>query len=128
MIRTGEVSAQQLRATCESEAGLTLGLSITGNADAEFRIGHMGHLNPPMLLGTLGTIEAALTAVDAPMGGSGVAAAAAVIAQPPHRHPSQPPAPKTPGPNVSAAAWGVHQFSAIAPPNACGISASAIDA
>ncbi len=81
MVRTGEVSAQQMRATCEAEAGLTLGLSIDGSPDSGFRIGHMGHLNPPMLLGTLGTIEAALTALDAPLGASGVAAAAAVIAK-----------------------------------------------
>jgi hypothetical protein len=39
----------------------------------------MGHLNPPAVLGTLGTIEAALTAMHAPLGGSGVAAAAAVV-------------------------------------------------
>ena len=39
----------------------------------------MGHLNPPMILGTLGTIEATLTAMGAPMSKSGVAAAAAVI-------------------------------------------------
>jgi alanine-glyoxylate transaminase/serine-glyoxylate transaminase/serine-pyruvate transaminase len=45
-----------------------------------FRIGHMGHVNPPMLLGTLGTIEAALSAMGAPMGTSGVAAAATVVA------------------------------------------------
>lgn len=96
MIRTGRVSAQQLRATCESEAGLTLGLSITGNADAEFRIGHMGHLNPPMLLGTLGTIEAALAAIDAPMGASGVAAAAQVIAQATTPAPKPPPGPEDP--------------------------------
>jgi alanine-glyoxylate transaminase/serine-glyoxylate transaminase/serine-pyruvate transaminase len=39
----------------------------------------MGHVNPPMLLGTLGTIEAALHALGAPTGASGVAAAATVI-------------------------------------------------
>ena len=39
----------------------------------------MGHLNPPMVLGTIGTIEAVLTKMKAPVGGSGSAAAAAVI-------------------------------------------------
>jgi alanine-glyoxylate transaminase/serine-glyoxylate transaminase/serine-pyruvate transaminase len=39
----------------------------------------MGHLNPPSVLGTLGTIEAGLAAIGAPTGGSGVAAAAASI-------------------------------------------------
>ncbi len=41
----------------------------------------MGHLNPPMVLGTLATIEAALGAMNAPVGGSGAAAAASVIAE-----------------------------------------------
>lgn len=81
LVRTGEVPAGQIRHTCEGEAGLTLGLNIQGDADAAFRIGHMGHLNPPMLLGTIGTIEAVLGSMDAPMGGSGAAAAASVIAQ-----------------------------------------------
>ena len=39
----------------------------------------MGHLNPPMVLGTVATVEAALHAVDAPIGASGAAAAARVI-------------------------------------------------
>ena len=49
-------------------------------AQRSFRIGHMGSLNPPMVLGTLGTVEAALTAIEGPMPHSGVAAAARVIA------------------------------------------------
>ena len=81
LIRTGEVPAGQIRKTCEHDAGLTLGLNIQGDPDAAFRIGHMGHLNPPMLLGTIGTIEAVLGAISAPMTSSGAAAAAAVIAE-----------------------------------------------
>lgn len=76
-IRTGTIDATELRRRCLDDAGLTLGLGIGGLA--AFRIGHMGHLNPPMLLGTLGTIESALHSLDAPMGGSGVAAAARII-------------------------------------------------
>ena len=41
----------------------------------------MGHVNPPALLGALGTIEAGLRVVGAPLGGSGVASAAEVIAE-----------------------------------------------
>lgn len=78
-IRTGSVDADRLRAVCEDQAGLTLGLGIGARPGSQFRIGHMGHLNPPMLLGTLGTIEAALHALGAPVGASGVAAAADVI-------------------------------------------------
>ena len=80
-VRTGTVDADRLRRLCEDEAGLTLGLGIGSSTDTRFRIGHMGHLNPPMLLGTLGTIEAALHALDAPIAGSGVAAAARVIGE-----------------------------------------------
>ena len=40
----------------------------------------MGHLNPPMLLGTLATIEAGLSRLGIPHGPGGSAAAAAVIA------------------------------------------------
>ncbi len=78
-IRTNSIDVDDLRLRAERDAGLVLGLGI-GADDPRFRIGHMGHLNPPMLLGTLGTIEAVLTAMDAPMGGSGVAAAAAALA------------------------------------------------
>jgi alanine-glyoxylate transaminase/serine-glyoxylate transaminase/serine-pyruvate transaminase len=78
-ISTGTIDADRLRSICEEEAGLTLGLGIGTPSTPRFRIGHMGHLNPPMLLGTLGTIEAALHALGAPVGGSGVAAASRVI-------------------------------------------------
>ena len=78
-ISTGTVDADALRAICEEEMGVTLGLGIGVTDAPRFRIGHMGHLNPPMLLGTLGTVEAALHALDAPIGASGVAAAARSI-------------------------------------------------
>ena len=75
-VLTGDIDAEEIRRRCKEGAGVTLGSAIGGMAN-HFRIGHMGHLNPPMLLGTLGTIEAALVSMGAPMGGSGVAAAAA---------------------------------------------------
>jgi alanine-glyoxylate transaminase/serine-glyoxylate transaminase/serine-pyruvate transaminase len=80
-VLTGAIDAQRLRALCEEGAGLTLGIGLGDFEGRAFRIGHMGHLNPPMVLGALGTIEAALTAMGAPMGGSGVAAAAARVAR-----------------------------------------------
>ncbi len=78
-ITTGSMHSPDFREVCETQAGLTLGIGVGENGDSTFRIGHMGHLNPPMLLGTLGTIEAALHSVGAPMGGSGVAAAAELL-------------------------------------------------
>ncbi|MCP3855100.1 MAG: alanine--glyoxylate aminotransferase family protein [Actinomycetia bacterium] len=79
-ILTGSIDADRLRQVCSAEAGLTLGLGIGEFGGRAFRIGHMGHLNPPMILGTLGTIEASLAAMGAPTGGSGVAAAAGSVA------------------------------------------------
>jgi alanine-glyoxylate transaminase / serine-glyoxylate transaminase / serine-pyruvate transaminase len=79
MILGGSVDADRLRALCFDQAGLTLGIGIGEHEGRGFRIGHMGHLNPPMVLGTLGTVESALAAIDAPTASSGVAAAAAVI-------------------------------------------------
>jgi alanine-glyoxylate transaminase/serine-glyoxylate transaminase/serine-pyruvate transaminase len=80
-VLTGGVDGDRLRSTCDGHAGLTLGIGLGGFGGRAFRIGHMGHLNPPMVLGTLGTIEAALSAMDAPMGGSGVARASEVVAR-----------------------------------------------
>ncbi|WP_424933635.1 pyridoxal-phosphate-dependent aminotransferase family protein [Amaricoccus macauensis] len=85
-IRTGRGEAQRLRAWCETNAGLTLGLGLPasgkGGSDL-FRIGHMGHMNPPMLLGTLATIEAGLVALDIPHGAGALEAAARMIANDP---------------------------------------------
>lgn len=79
-VLTGSVDADRLCLMCEEDAGLVLGKGIGDFAGRAFRIGHMGHMNPPMVLGTLGTVEAALHAMKAPLGGSGVAAAAEAIA------------------------------------------------
>ncbi len=84
-VLTGDIDSEELRRRCKEGAGVTLGSAIGGMGN-HFRIGHMGHLNPPMLLGTLGTIEAALISMDVPLGGSGVAAAAMVVAE--HLDPS----------------------------------------
>ena len=80
-ILTGRVDGKRLRRICEEQSGLVLGVGLGEFADRAFRIGHMGHLNPPMVLGTIGTVEAGLHAIGARIGGSGVAAAATVIAE-----------------------------------------------
>jgi alanine-glyoxylate transaminase/serine-glyoxylate transaminase/serine-pyruvate transaminase len=46
-----------------------------------FRIGHMGHLNVPMIMGALGTIDSALKTLDIPHGNGALDAAAQVIAK-----------------------------------------------
>ena len=80
-VLTGGIDGEALRQLCSKQAGLTLGIGLGDFQGRAFRIGHMGHLNPPMVLGTLATVEAGLTAMDAPIGGSGTARAAAVVAQ-----------------------------------------------
>jgi len=79
-VLTGSVDAERLRTICEDHAGLTLGIGLGTFEGRAFRIGHMGHLNPPMVLGALATIEATLTAMEAPIGASGIAAAAQSLA------------------------------------------------
>jgi len=76
-VRTNTIDAGELRRRSNEQAGLVLGLGI-GDVPG-FRLAHMGHLNPPMLMGALGTIEAVLVSMGAPMTSSGLAAAAAVI-------------------------------------------------
>ncbi|MEM6422438.1 MAG: aminotransferase class V-fold PLP-dependent enzyme [Pseudomonadota bacterium] len=78
-VLTRGIDAERLRRIAEERADLTLGVGLGDFEGGAFRIGHMGHLNPPMLLGTLATIESVLAAMEAPMGGSGVAAAAAHV-------------------------------------------------
>ncbi|MGI9613665.1 MAG: pyridoxal-phosphate-dependent aminotransferase family protein [Acidimicrobiales bacterium] len=80
-VLTGSADAIELARICNDLAGLTLGIAIGEFAGRAVRIAHMGHLNPPMILGTLGTVEAALKAMDVPLGGSGVAAAVDVISE-----------------------------------------------
>lgn len=81
-IATGRGDAAQLRRWCRDVAGLTLGIGLAApDVDTEslFRIGHMGHLNPPMLLGTLATIEAGLHALGIAHAPGGATAAAQAI-------------------------------------------------
>lgn len=78
-ILTGEIDADRLREICNTSAGLTLGIGLGDFDGRAFRIGHMGHMNPPMVLGTLATVEAGLIAMGAPIGGSGLAEAAKVV-------------------------------------------------
>lgn len=80
-VLTGSIEGEKLRSLCETEAGLTLGVGLGDFDGRAFRIGHMGHLNPPMVLGSLATIEAGLKSMGAPLGGSGIEAAVGVIAE-----------------------------------------------
>ncbi|MEM7471263.1 MAG: aminotransferase class V-fold PLP-dependent enzyme [Pseudomonadota bacterium] len=86
-VRIGRENGTRLRNWLTEHAGLTLGIGLgmasdeDPKADGFFRVGHMGHLNTHMLLGTLGSIEAGLRALDIPHGQGGLAAAARVCAE-----------------------------------------------
>ena len=80
-VTTGSIDAVELRRLCRQQMGVTLGLGIGSDESASFRIGHMGHVNAPAILGVLGSIETALTSMGAPMGSSGVQAATAALSQ-----------------------------------------------
>lgn len=80
-VHIGAGNGDALRHWCEHEAGLTLGIGLGRDpASAYFRIGHMGHVNAHMIMGVLGTIQAALLALKIPHGPGGLDAAAAMIA------------------------------------------------
>jgi alanine-glyoxylate transaminase/serine-glyoxylate transaminase/serine-pyruvate transaminase len=60
---------------CKEKCGVVLGVGIGELQGQAFRIAHMGHVNAPMILGTLSVIEMALNALDIPHGKNGAAAA-----------------------------------------------------
>ncbi|MBV9238933.1 MAG: aminotransferase class V-fold PLP-dependent enzyme [Xanthobacteraceae bacterium] len=60
---------------CNFKCGVALARGLGKLNGRAFRIAHMGHINAPMILGTLGVIEMALRALDIPHGGGGVEAA-----------------------------------------------------
>lgn len=65
----------QLHRYCKEKCGVVLGVGIGDLQGAAFRIAHMGHVNAPMILGTLGVIEVGLNALEIPHGRGGAEAA-----------------------------------------------------
>lgn len=59
----------------KEKCGVVLGTGIGDLQGQAFRIAHMGHVNAPMILGTLGVVEVALTALNIPHGKAGADAA-----------------------------------------------------
>ena len=72
---SGSPSANELRAYCTTKCGVVLGTGIGALSGQAFRIAHMGHVNAPMVLGTLSVVEVALHALGIPHGKGGVQAA-----------------------------------------------------
>ena len=67
--------ADRVRDIASERYGVALGRGLAALQGRVFRIGHMGDLNEPMLLGTLGAIELALADAGVPHARGGVEAA-----------------------------------------------------
>ncbi len=78
-ILTGDLDASVLRKIAEDKLNVTLGIGLGISPTGAFRIGHMGHVNAPMVLGTLGSIELALAHMGAAYAPGGVEAAIAAM-------------------------------------------------
>ncbi|WP_027533490.1 alanine--glyoxylate aminotransferase family protein [Bradyrhizobium sp. WSM3983] len=70
-----------LQRYCKEKCGVVLGTGIGDLSGQAFRIAHMGHVNAPMLLGTLGVIEIGLNALKIPHGKGGLEAAVAYLGE-----------------------------------------------
>jgi len=66
---------EALRAYCNKMCGVILGHGIGELSGKAFRVAHMGHVNAPMVLGTLGVIEMSLAALNIPHAKGGAQAA-----------------------------------------------------
>jgi alanine-glyoxylate transaminase / serine-glyoxylate transaminase / serine-pyruvate transaminase len=82
----GAEHGTRLRDWLSANMGVTLGIGLgmasdsDPQADGFFRLGHMGHVNAHMVLGTIGAIQAGLVALDIPHGQGAQEAAADVCA------------------------------------------------
>jgi alanine-glyoxylate transaminase/serine-glyoxylate transaminase/serine-pyruvate transaminase len=85
-VRIGAPHGTALRDWLTEKAGVTLGIGLGMAPPGDpawhgfFRVGHMGHVNAHMVMGTLGAIDAGLKALGIPHGSGALEAAAAVIA------------------------------------------------
>ena len=73
-------SADALRKTALTKYNVSLGGGLGPLGGKVFRIGHLGDLNEPMILGTLASVEMALAVNKVPHGAGGVAAAMEFLA------------------------------------------------
>ena len=78
--RNGE-SAQPLVDYCRQKCGVVLGRRLGQSEGKGFRIAHMGHVNAPMILGTISVVEMALGALGLPHGKGGAQAAVEFLAK-----------------------------------------------
>ena len=80
-IRVGEgIDANRLRVLARDELDVSLGYGLGPLDGKAFRIGHMGWINEPMVLGALGAVEMAMQACGVPYCKGGVTAAIDALA------------------------------------------------
>ncbi len=76
VLTDGQWDPGSLLAYCREKCGVVLGIGIGDEfTDKAFRIAHMGHVNAPMMMGTLSTIEIGLGALGIAHGRGGAQAA-----------------------------------------------------
>jgi alanine-glyoxylate transaminase/serine-glyoxylate transaminase/serine-pyruvate transaminase len=73
--------SEAIAAYTQKISGVTLGSAIGELSGKAFRIAHMGHVNAPMVIGSLAAIEMALKALNIPHGEGGLAAAVASLSE-----------------------------------------------
>jgi alanine-glyoxylate transaminase/serine-glyoxylate transaminase/serine-pyruvate transaminase len=81
VVTRGGESAQPLVDYLRDKCGVVLGRALGKSEGKGFRIAHMGHVNAPMVLGTLGAIEIGLEALRLPHAKGGSAAAIEFLAK-----------------------------------------------
>ena len=75
VLMSGDHDPAKLHRYCKEKCGVVLGVGIGDLQGQAFRIAHMGHVNAPMILGTLAVIEVGLNALGIPHGKGGTEAA-----------------------------------------------------
>ncbi len=84
-LRLGAPDGTRLRRWSEHQAGVTLGIGLgmsepdDPKGDGFLRIGHMGHVNAHMVLGTLASMQAGFDALELPYGRGALDAAAKAL-------------------------------------------------
>ncbi|MFI4997270.1 MAG: pyridoxal-phosphate-dependent aminotransferase family protein [Hyphomicrobiales bacterium] len=81
VVRLDSASTERPLAYCRNVCGVVLGVNIGPLSGQGFRIGHMGDVSAPTILGTLAAVETGLAALSIPHGKGGVSAAIAYLAQ-----------------------------------------------
>jgi alanine-glyoxylate transaminase / serine-glyoxylate transaminase / serine-pyruvate transaminase len=75
ILMNGGRDPEVLRKYCTEKCGVVVGTGIGKLTGKAIRIAHMGHVNAPMVLGTLATVEVGLNALSIPHGKGGLQAA-----------------------------------------------------